>query len=147
MDVERRVLPSAKEHPNFAVLTYAMELRRNLVFSSYMLTLPCVFLACLTLVVFWLPPNRPDRTSLGEPSQQTRDIEPMLGQYWADVVDGGLTLTQHWFSVSCLLGYHLNTRQHIIITGQAMLLINLFKHDYGHFSIRLISRLNRSYWE
>ena len=33
----------------------------------------------------------------------TRDIEPMLGQCWADVVDGGPTLTRHWFNVSCLL--------------------------------------------
>ena len=28
----------------------------------------------------------------------------MLGQCWADVVDGGPTLSQHWFDVSCLLG-------------------------------------------
>ena len=44
---------------------------------------------------------------LGEPSsgklfQQTRDMEPILVQYWADVVDGGPTLNQHWFSVSCV---------------------------------------------
>ena len=40
----------------------------------------------------------------GEPAsgklfQQTRDIEPMLVQYWADSVYGGLTLNQHWFNV------------------------------------------------
>ena len=45
----------------------------------------------------------------GEPAsgklfQQTQDIEPMLVQYWADGVDGGLTLNQHWFNVSCFLG-------------------------------------------
>ena len=28
----------------------------------------------------------------------------MLGQCWADVVDGGPTFTQHWFNVSCFLG-------------------------------------------
>ena len=37
---------------------------------------------------------------LGEPAsgklfQQTRDIEPMLVQYWADVVDSGPPLNQH----------------------------------------------------
>ena len=36
-------------------------------------------------------------------SQHTRDIEPTLGQCWAEVVDGGSTLNQHWFNVSCLL--------------------------------------------
>ena len=34
-------------------------------------------------------------------SQQTRHIDP---QSWADVVDGGPTLVQHWLDVSCLLG-------------------------------------------
>ena len=38
------------------------------------------------------------------PSQQTRDIEPMLGQCWADVLDVGPTLIQLCFNVSCLLG-------------------------------------------
>ena len=37
-------------------------------------------------------------------TQQTRDIEPILGQCWSDVEDGGPTLNQHWFNVSCLLG-------------------------------------------
>ena len=38
----------------------------GMVFATYILTLPCVFLAALTLVVFWLPPERPDRTALGK---------------------------------------------------------------------------------
>ncbi len=69
---ERQVLPESEElGPQYAVLTYTLELKRNMVFASYILTLPCVFLACLTLVVFWLPPDRPDRTSLGEQPHQT----------------------------------------------------------------------------
>ena len=36
--------------------------------------------------------------------QQTRDIEPMLVQFWINVADGVPTLGQHWFNVSCLLG-------------------------------------------
>ena len=39
-------------------------------------------------------------------SQQTRDIEPMLGQCWADAVDAGPIWTQHWFNSTCLLGIH-----------------------------------------
>ena len=38
-------------------------------------------------------------------SQQTRYLEPMLGQCWPIVYDAGPTLAQHWFKVSCLLGY------------------------------------------
>ena len=38
-------------------------------------------------------------------SQQTRDFPPLLGQCWADVVDGGPTLTHHWAKVPCLLGW------------------------------------------
>ena len=33
-----------------------------------------------------------------------------LNQCWADVEDGGPTLKQHWFNVSCLLGYLLESR-------------------------------------
>ena len=36
--------------------------------------------------------------------QQTRHIDPMLEQCWADVVDGGPTLVQHWVDVLCLSG-------------------------------------------
>ena len=39
-----------------------------------------------------------------ETTQQTRDIDPMLDQCWASVVDGGQTLVQHWVDVSFLLG-------------------------------------------
>ena len=39
-----------------------------------------------------------------ELTQQTRDIEPVLGQFWTDVVEDWSSLDQHWFNVSCLLG-------------------------------------------
>ena len=45
-------------------------------------------------------------------SQQTRHIDPVLVQCWADVVDVHTlfqrllaTLVQHWVCVSCLLGW------------------------------------------
>ena len=63
---KKQLMPSEDEEPNFAVLTFNIYMKRKMVFSTYMLTLPCVFLACLSLVVFWLPPERPDRTALGE---------------------------------------------------------------------------------
>ena len=63
---EKKILPSVNDTPNYGVLSFEINMKRKLVFSSYILTLPCVFLACLTLVVFWLPPDRPDRTALGE---------------------------------------------------------------------------------
>ena len=40
---------------------------------------------------------------VGSTRQQTRHIDPMLGQCWASVVDGGPTLAQRWVDVSCLL--------------------------------------------
>ena len=47
---------------------------------------------------------RSDGITASTVTQKTpRDIEPMLGQCWNDVVDGGPTLAQHWFNVSCLL--------------------------------------------
>ena len=49
----------------YTVLSFELILQRKMVFSSYILTMPCVFLASLTLIVFCLPPERPDRTGLG----------------------------------------------------------------------------------
>ena len=54
------------EKPVYVMLTFTLNLRRKIVFSTYILTLPCIFLAALTLVVFWLPADRPDRTALGK---------------------------------------------------------------------------------
>ena len=61
---EKMRLPENDSNP-VAVLSFTLKLQRKVTFSSYMLTLPCIFLASLTLVVFWLPPDRPDRTGLG----------------------------------------------------------------------------------
>ncbi len=61
---ERKALP--EESPAYVVLGFKLTMRRKMVFSTYILTLPCIFLACLTMVVFCLPPDRPDRTSLGK---------------------------------------------------------------------------------
>ena len=37
-------------------------------------------------------------------TQLTRDIEPLLVQWWSNVYDTGPTLNQQWPNVSCLLG-------------------------------------------
>ena len=53
---------------------------------------------CLLALTLWI------RFANRLHSQQTQDIEPMLDQCWADVVDDGPALNQHCFNVSCLLG-------------------------------------------
>nr|CDS29608.2 nAChR subunit [Hymenolepis microstoma] len=40
-------------------------LRRNAEYYAYLLVLPCILLAVLNLVVFWLPPQNPARMMLG----------------------------------------------------------------------------------
>ena len=47
-------------------LTFTLRIRRIAVFYNYILILPCVLLSILTLVVFWLPPESPAKTMLGE---------------------------------------------------------------------------------
>ncbi len=76
---ERKLLPENDPNP-MVVLSFELHLQRKLTFSSYILTLPCIFLASLTLVVFWLPADRPDRTG--------------LGMIWAHVPI--LLLVKHW---------------------------------------------------
>ena len=42
-----------------------VQVKRRTSFYIVVLILPCVLLSCLTLVMFWFPPQRPDRTGLG----------------------------------------------------------------------------------
>ena len=40
---------------------------------------------------------------LESPYKQLRDVDLMLDQCWADVIDGGLALSQHWFNDPALI--------------------------------------------
>ena len=62
---ERTIMPNETDSTNFVILKFDINLKRKIFFNTCLLTMPCVFLACLTLVVFWIPPERPDRTGLG----------------------------------------------------------------------------------
>lgn len=46
-------------------LIYRIKIKRKTAFYIVVLILPCILLSCLTLVMFWFPPQRPDRTGLG----------------------------------------------------------------------------------
>ena len=50
----------------YGILEFTLCLKRKLVFSSYILTIPPVFLAFLTLVIFFLPADDTEKTALGE---------------------------------------------------------------------------------
>ena len=54
---------------------------------------------------------------IGELIQQTRYIDPMLDQCWADVGDGGPPLVQHWVYVSCLLGSKCSQSDFVVASG------------------------------
>ena len=54
-------------------------------------------------------------------SNQTRDIGPMLFEYWAIVCNAGPTSKQHWFNVSCLLGWYSKADvPHLPQSGQTL---------------------------
>lgn len=46
-------------------LRFTLKMRRRISYTARLLMLPCVFLGCMCLVVFCLPPDRPDRHTLG----------------------------------------------------------------------------------
>lgn len=45
---------------------FHLTLKRQSTFYIYLLVLPCILLSALTLVLFWIPPQRPDRTAVGK---------------------------------------------------------------------------------
>lgn len=55
-------------------LIYYITIKRKTAFYIVVLILPCILLSGLTLVMFWFPPQRPDRTGLGE--------LVLLNKYW-----------------------------------------------------------------
>ena len=50
----------------FIDLTFYITLKRKTAFYSFILLLPCALLSCLTLVIFWVPPESPAKLMLGE---------------------------------------------------------------------------------
>ncbi|CAD5124154.1 DgyrCDS12454 [Dimorphilus gyrociliatus] len=59
-----RTYPCCDDEP-YPDLTFRLTVKRKTAFYMYVLILPSVMLSFLTLVLFWIPPQRPDRTSLG----------------------------------------------------------------------------------
>ena len=47
------------------LLRFSLTLRRRAGFRAYLLTVPCVVLGAMSILVFALPAERPDRHSLG----------------------------------------------------------------------------------
>jgi hypothetical protein len=54
-----------QDSKKYTVLTYYLIVNRNPGFYTYLLIFPCVLLAILTMVVFWLPPETPSKIILG----------------------------------------------------------------------------------
>ena len=60
-----RKYPCCGDDP-YPELIYRVDMKRRTAFYIVVLILPCVLLSFLTLVMFWFPPSRPDRTGLGQ---------------------------------------------------------------------------------
>lgn len=60
-----RLYPCCEDEP-YPDITFYLTIKRRTAFYIYVLILPSVLLSFLTLVLFWIPPQRPDRTSLGQ---------------------------------------------------------------------------------
>ena len=108
----------------YSDLTFTLVLRRNPGFYTRLLLLPAILLSSLVLVIFWIPPQRPDRTSLGKLPYHTifpRKHES-LSRCRFNVGDGGPALKLHWINVSSLLGLSTDLGLSLKAT--------LFQHNY-----------------
>lgn len=47
-------------------LKFHVTIRRKVAFYTFILIMPCALLTCLTLVIFWVPPEAPAKLSLGK---------------------------------------------------------------------------------
>ncbi|ELU10159.1 hypothetical protein CAPTEDRAFT_93192, partial [Capitella teleta] len=93
-----RILAPPEGGSQFAILSFTLHLNRKMMFSTYILTMPAIFLSFLTLLVFWLPPEHADKSALGltifgsllllllilvETAAPTASAVPLLGEYFS----------------------------------------------------------------
>ena len=52
--------------PGYSILVITVHLNRRMIFSSYILTFPVIFLGFLTPLLFWLPSGSVDKADLGK---------------------------------------------------------------------------------
>ena len=63
---EKHVLKySCCDNP-YADLTFNLTLKRRVTFHMKLILIPTVLLSVMSVFIFWIPPNRPDRTGLGK---------------------------------------------------------------------------------
>lgn len=47
-------------------LKFHITIKRRVAFYTFIIIMPCALLTCLTLVIFWVPPEAPAKLSLGK---------------------------------------------------------------------------------
>jgi len=60
-----KVYECCKDTP-YLDLKFYVRLKRKTAFYSFILLLPCALLSCLTLTIFWVPPESPAKLQLGK---------------------------------------------------------------------------------
>lgn len=60
-----KIYECCKDTP-YLDLKFYITLKRKTAFYSFILLTPCTLLSCLTLVIFWVPPESPAKLMLGE---------------------------------------------------------------------------------
>ena len=90
-------------------------------------------------------------------TRQSQDFDTVLGECWADVVEGGPTLTRHWVNGSCSLGNIPRAKSHfrwvsfctwnilrklcqIVMWSQIFFQLNFRKYHYCWFHVDLTSQ-------
>ncbi len=53
------------KHSHRVALRFTLVLKRRITYMDYLVTLPCIVLGAVIIVVYTIPPDRPDRTALG----------------------------------------------------------------------------------
>ena len=90
-------------------LKFTLSMKRVPGFKALLLTMPCLLLSLLTIVVFVLSPDRPDRHMLGVycPQNQKAVSVYLKSKHLLPTglhgVDGGSTLNRHKFFVQRLV--------------------------------------------
>ncbi|CAD5116833.1 DgyrCDS5680 [Dimorphilus gyrociliatus] len=107
-------------------LIFTLKIRRQSTFYVLLLVLPCVLLSCLTLVLFWIPANRPDRTAVGMSVFSSFFILLLILVQSSPPTSASISLLGIYFCINMVL-IALSTILSVIV-------INLRRRAFSHYA-------------
>lgn len=114
-------------------LSYELVLRRRPAFFARFMLLPVIFLSTMVMMIFWIPPQRPDRTGLGENMEASSKTKIPWIRRWS-IISTQMKCFLLWDSKFPLVLLDLNYPGSCLTQNQTQLILHSDCHITQSFS-------------